>query len=216
MKQQTGSRIKMGFVLMVLILVNLACGSVSSPAKTPTRAAEKKPTATQPVKPALPAVVPTDEPAATEAPIADKVTAEPVVESTLEPTVETVAEPTESWRISPMTGTTLVAFDQTPNLDPSWASIMDKQTRNLAIPKPYYFEIYSLPKGTKYQDLRDFYDGKITQNGMKKALDEIGDNGVAVATWVGTLAHNRKYLVQYIPGDSKYTPMMFIIYSNPK
>jgi hypothetical protein len=208
MKRQPGNRNKMALVLMVLFLATLACSIFPSSAavKTPTKVVKKTMLATRVVNPTRAVeVAPTDEPAATEAPIMDEPTAEPVV-----------AGPSESWRVTPMKGAQLVAFDQTPNLSPEWRTTMDKQARNLAIPKPYYFEIYDLPKQAKYVDVRDYYNDQITQNAMKKALDFVGDNGVGAVSWVGTIVHNRKYLVQYIPGDSQYVPMMFIIYSNPE
>ena len=196
--------------MTVLFLTALACSVFPSPAATPTTVVVKTPQVARVVTATRrPKATPTEKPAPTEA----AATKGPTGDSTIGPQTA----PTESWRIPPMKDAILLASDQTPDLDPNMVSTMDKQARNLAIPKPYYFEIYELPEGIKYTDVRDYYDGLITQNGMKKALDNTYDNGVSDASWIGTMVHNRKYLVQYFAiNATNHTPLMFIIYSNPQ
>jgi hypothetical protein len=210
MKRRVGFLHKIGMASLVLVFAALACSIFPSAVKPASTQAGKLPVATKVVLPTLaPKVTPTEMMEVTE----EVPTDEPLSESTEVPTVDA---PTESWRVAPMDGATLLAYDQTPDLDPEWMSLIDRQARNLAMPKPYYFEIYDLPADSTYLQVRDYYNEQLTQNAMKKAFDDMGDNGVAVATWIGTAVKNRKYLVQYIPADSKYVPWMFILYSNPE
>ena len=211
MKKRPGLIYKLVMVLLALIFTTLACGSFPSAAKPVPTKPVKPPVAT---KAPLPTDVPQPDPTESAAP-----TAEPAPEQvdTPEATAAPVVEgPGESWRIPPFKGATLLAYDQTANIDPNWVSLIDHQARNLAMPKPYYFEIYDLPMGTNYIAIRDYYNEQITQGAMKKAFDDMGSNGIAVATWVGTSVKNRKYLVQYMPAKDKYVPWMFIMYSNPQ
>ena len=209
MKRQTGLMYKIGAAVMVVALSALACSILPSAEKPTPTAVVKHATATKAPAPTHPPkATPTDVPAVQDTEAAP--TDAPI------PLDTAVPGPDESWRISPYKGATLSAYDQSPNLDPNWVSAMDKQARNLAIPKPYYFEVYDQPARTSFVNIRDYYDEQITQNGgMKKAQDYTGSNGIALASWVGTSVKNRKYLVQYFPADSKYPPMMFIMYSNP-
>lgn len=199
------------FLITCLFLFSLACGSFTNSVKEEDKTTVNvEPTAIEvkPVESATPKKeVEKKKTTATKA--KPTATETPVVE-------EPEAMMTESWRIPGYKGAILMAYDQTPNLDPGWNDVMDKQARNLAIPSPYYFEIYQLETGTKFGELRDYYNKIITGNGMTKALDTMDGSGIGVVTWIDPSKKTRKYLVQYIPGDSTTPPLYFIMYSNPK
>ena len=65
------------------------------------------------------------------------------------------------------------------------------------------------------EDIKKHYNDQITANGMKKAFDDVGLHGIGVVTWVDTMIKNKKYLMQFVPGDSDLPPWTFIMYSHP-
>jgi hypothetical protein len=208
---------RLTFIIAVLFIFSIACGifgsnTENSATKTPqtTDTQEVTATATQ-----------TEQVEATSAEVKISPTKTPEKEDTPSETDtanngNTSNQMTESWRIPPYQGASLMAYDQTPNLSASLTQGMDKQARNLAIPSPYYFEIYQLIAGTKFGDLRDYYNKIITANGMIKGLDTMDYQGIGVVTWIDHSDKTRKYLVQYIPANSSHPPLYFILYSNPK
>jgi hypothetical protein len=221
MKSNPGRLLKIGLVVCTLLGVTLGCkisfDTNDTAASQPEAKAETTTEVQQP----------------TEAPVVE-VTQEATQDVTLETSVTATAENTavlnptatitpvtlkESWRIAPMPGATLVAYDQTPNLDSSAMTVMNQQATYLAIPKPYYFELYYLPAGTTAADVFEHYNALITAAGFKKAMDEEGVRGVTLTTWLHISVKGRKYAVQFNPagsGDGQKYPALFIIYSKPE
>ena len=78
----------------------------------------------------------------------------------------------------------------------------------------YYFEIYTLPKDTTFDEVKKHYNDLITSNGMRKAQDFVDPKGIGVLTWVAPVRRTQKYLVQFNPGET--ANYMFIMYSNPE
>lgn len=214
MKINTINPIKVVILVAVLVLTTLACGIFGGAAPAPTKVVVKQATlAPVPEATATPeaAVAPTDVPVNTEVAATDVPAASPT-----EAPTEGSSQMTESWRIAPYPGATLLVYDKTPNIDPSWTAVVEKQARNLAIPKPYYFEFYNLPAGTKFTELKAYYDKAITSLGMKRAMDDMDNTGIAVVTWTNPAVKTQKYLLQYNPATATHQAITFIIYSNPQ
>jgi hypothetical protein len=212
-------------VLIALAVVTLACKTLTGGQDTPVPQSQGNPV--QPTKPAEvsePTIPPAVEEVPTQVPQEQPVvqpTPEPVQQATLAPQdteapVATAAPEvgTESWRVQPMPEAQLIVSDSTKDIAQDWLDIMEKQARNLSIPKGYYFEIYVLPKDTNWDAVKKHYNNLITSSGMKKAQDFVDPKGIGVLTWISPIRKTQKYLVQFNPGSSNN--YMFIMYSNPK
>jgi hypothetical protein len=216
MKSNPGRLLKIGLVVCTLMGVTLGCKITFDTNDAVVSKPETKAEATTEVQ--QPLAIPGEEP---EPAIATSEAApETGITATVVAPTATVTPVTfkETWRITPMPGAKLVAYDQTPNLAQASSETMDQQAAYLAIPKPYYFEIYTLPQGTTAVDVVTYYNKLITAAGFKKAMDEEGVKGVTLTTWLHTSAKGRKYAVQFNPagsGDGQTEPVMLIIYSNP-
>jgi hypothetical protein len=218
MKSNPGRLLKIGLVVCTLMGVTLGCKISFDTNDIVSSQPEVKTDATVEVQ------QPTEAPAVEEE-ATQQATLETVATATAESTAllnptATVTPVTlkESWRIAPMPGATLVAYDQTSNLDASAVAVMDQQAAYLAIPKPYYFELYYLPMNTTAADVLAHYNTLITAAGFKKAMDDEGLRGVTLTTWLHTSVKGRKYAVQFNPagsGEGQQYPAMFIIYSKP-
>ena len=202
--------LRMSLLLFIIMTITLACGASLGSQKevAPTPVEEKTPTVIEeqstPKNAPEPAAMPTETLIETPA-VADS-------------SNDQVEQPTEAWRVVPMTDAKLYASDQMSNPDPNIVSAMDFQARNLAIPKPYYYEFYILSSGATFENVKDHYNSILTGLGMRKALDEEGIKGISVVTWTHPSVKNRKYLVQFNPADpsnGQNYPIMFILYSNP-
>jgi len=189
----------MGWVFLALLGTALACGLPVQPVKTPTQAlvqvtaTETEPAVIELVASATAtALPPTDVP--TDTPTPDK----------------------EPWRIAAMPGAIRLGTDQSPELDPKWAAIVDSAARSLSITQPYFFEIYDLRDGIRFADVRSYYDKQITQAGLNKIQDDMGGNGNGTVVWVDPQSKMHRFALKYYSATPTLQARMFIIYANPK
>ena len=201
----------MKHILLILIAVFLisACNLLSVSQPTPT--ATVAPTAVPQVVPTEVVAEPTLAPLPTD-------TVEP--SPTVEPATPTEAVPTntatpevESWRIPPMPGAEFVANEK--KSDPQYDAVMSNQARNLAIPTPYYWDIYSIAAGTRYKAIKDYFVPAITQNGFTLGVDVQGADEIYLLTFIKKQSKAKIFIQFNASTAQRKTAAILIFYSNP-
>jgi hypothetical protein len=127
------------------------------------------------------------------------------------PTPEPTAVP--SWRMPAPAGSLLVVQD-TDN-DPAWEEIAATQAAALAIPAPYYYEVYLLPAGIKFPEVEAHYEAEMSARKYTPARNEQGDNQMYLMTYLYPLNRTSKNAVLFYAELSNREPMVLVIYSHP-
>ena len=148
---------------------------------------------------------PTPEP--TEVPTPTKAPPEPT-EVPPEPTETIEVAPVESWRMPPLPGSVLASDDTSG--DPEWEEIVAERAKNLAIPAPYFWEVFAVPEGTVYDEVKTHYNEIMTEQLYKKARDEQGQNNIFLLTFLHETNKDSKNAIVFYP-----IPAVLVIYSNP-
>jgi len=198
-------------LILVTVFFISACSLLS--------VAQPKPTSTVPAVPptALPPAIPTEMAQPTLAPLPTD-TAEPL--PTIDLSTATEAVPTntptpevEAWRIPAMPGAEFVASEN--KSDPEYDAIMSNQARNLAIPEPYYWDIYSIAAGTRYKAIKDYFVPAITQNGFALGLDVQGADEIYLMKFTKKQSKAQIYVQFNASTAQRKTAAILIFYSNP-
>jgi hypothetical protein len=194
-------------ILIMLLFLTLACSLLGSK-NTEESAVVEEPAAVEQVE------VPT-EPAPTEVPpTAVPPTAVPPTEvppTKVPPTPKPTSAPT--WRMAPPDGSFLVIQD-TDN-DPQWEEIAAMHAANLAIPAPYYYELYVLRNGIKFNEVKDHYVEEMGTRKYTIARSEQGANEMYLMTFLYSLDKTSKNAVLFYAQLSNRDPLVLVIYSNP-
>jgi hypothetical protein len=188
-------------ILLVLLGLSLACGLLGSKDDAVVREVEETAVpAAQTAVEVKPAAVPPTKAPPTEVP--------PTVEP---PTPEPPAAP--AWRMAPPEGSYLVVQDV--DKDPEWEDLAATHASNLAIPAPYYYELYVLRDGIKYPEVRDHYTAEMSSRRYDKARDEQGANQMYLMTFLYKLDKSSKNAVLFYAELPNRSPMVLVIYSKP-
>ena len=188
-------------ILLVLLGLSLACGLLGSKDDAVVREVEE--TAVPAVQTAVevkPTAVPPTKAPPTEVP--------PTVEP---PTPEPPAAP--AWRMAPPEGSYLVVQDV--DKDPDWEDLAASHASNLAIPAPYFYELYVLREGIKYPEVRDHYTAEMSSRRYDKARDEQGANQMYLMTFLYKLDKSSRNAVLFYAELPNRSPMVLVIYSKP-
>jgi hypothetical protein len=188
-------------ILFAFLFFSLACSLLRSKSNKDAAVVVEDnvplvPTATQ----MAPTAVPPTKAPPTEVP--------PTVEP---PTPEPPAAP--AWRMAPPEGSYLVVQDV--DKDPEWEDLAATHASNLAIPAPYYYELYVLRDGIKYPEVRDHYTAEMSSRRYDKARDEQGANQMYLMTFLYKLDKNSKNAVLFYAELPNRSPMVLVIYSKP-
>lgn len=187
------------FILAVLLIASLGCGLLGSDEEVsvvveeaaPVEAVEAVETPTQPEPTmAMPTLVPPTK-----------------VPPTPEPT------PLPSWRMAAPDGSLLVVQDT--DMDPQWEEIAAMHAAALAIPAPYYYELYVLPAGIKFPEVEAHYGEEMRVRKYTLARNEQGTNQMYLLTYLYSLNKTSKNAVLFFAELSNRDPMALVIYSNP-
>ena len=151
--------------------------------------AAQEPTLPEPTLPPPTVIPPTEEP------------------PTPEPT------PVPSWRMAPPEGSFLMVQDS--DKDPQWEEIAAMHAAALAIPAPYYYELYLLRSGIKFPEVQDHYAAEMSARGYNMARNEQGTNQMYLLTFLYKLDKSSKNAVLFYAELSDRDPMVLVIYSQP-
>jgi hypothetical protein len=96
--------------------------------------------------------------------------------------------------------------------DASMDTLVERQTRNLAIEPPYSYEFYYLPTVRSYDEVRAFYKKEVLKLGYSPAADLQGESGIYLLTFVNkSSSPQKKITIQYWSSSAN----VMIIYKNP-
>ena len=123
------------------------------------------------------------------------------------------AAPTASWRIPPPPGAELVGDDTSDDL--ALEEIVAARAKELAIPVPYFWEMYDLPEGTRYPEVRTHYNESMIEQMYKMASDKQWMNNIYTLTYLHETIKNSKNAVIFYAETNQYLPFVIVIYSNP-
>jgi hypothetical protein len=145
-------------------------------------------------------------------------TAEPLSTNTVEPTLEpspteTEAAQMEEWRLPLLPGAVFIANDTAYTDD--WVKEMDKQAANLAIPAPFFWDVYQLTDGTRYRELQQFFPPILVGRSYKLSNDVQGSNEVYLMTFLKSDTKS-KTVIQFQSSTSKRPALLIVIYKNPQ
>lgn len=97
-----------------------------------------------------------------------------------------------------------------------WNDFVDTHARNLAIPKPYYWEYFEFPRGTRYADIKDYYIPRSIEKGYRVAIDDDDGNGVCLLSFSkGSGEDLSKIIINFWAESTEYVPAMLVFYQNP-
>jgi hypothetical protein len=190
------------FFLVFLLILTLGCSLLSLGEDEPAAVEEAAPV--EAVE-AEAATVEDPSPAPTKAPPTL------VPPTALPPTPEPTEVP--SWRMPAPDGSILVVQD-TDN-DPTWEEIAATQAASLAIPAPFYYELYVLPAGIKFPEVESHYKSEMSARKYTPARNEQGANQMYLLTYLYSLNKTSKNAVLFFAELSNRDPMVLVIYSKP-
>lgn len=188
------------FFLAFLVILSLGCSLLGSDnddeeaavvveEAAPAEAAQE-PTLPEPTLPPPTVIPPTEEP------------------PTPEPT------PVPSWRMAPPEGSFLMVQDS--DKDPQWEEISAMHAAALAIPAPYYYELYMLPDGIRFPEVQDHYAAEMSARGYNMARNEQSSlNEMYLLTFLYKLDKTSKNAVLFFAELSNREPMALVIYYQP-
>jgi len=182
------------FFLAFLLILSLGCGLLGSDDEEPTVVAEAEVATVEEPSPAPTTAPPTLVPPTDVPP-------------TPEPT------PIPSWRMPAPEGSLLVVQDT--DKDPQWEEIAATHAAALAIPAPYYYELYILPSGTKFPQVEAHYKSEMSARKYTLARNEQGANQMYLMTYLYSLNKTSKNAVLFYAELSNRDPLALVIYSNP-
>ena len=192
------------FFLAFLLILSLGCGLLGSDEEEPAVVEEAAPAE----------VAEAEVPAATlEEPSPAPTLAPPTLipPTDVPPTPEPTAVP--SWRMPAPNGSMLVVQDTDKN--PDWEEIAAMHAASLAIPAPYYYELYLLPSGIKFPEVEAHYKSEMAARKYTPARNEQGANQMYLLTYLYSLNKTSKNAVLFYAELSNREPMVLVIYSNP-
>ena len=85
----------------------------------------------------------------------------------------------------------------------------------LAIPAPFYYELYVLPAGIKFPAVETHYTSEMSARKYKPARNEQGANQMFLLTYLYSLDKTSKNAVLFYAELADRDPMVLVIYSNP-
>lgn len=91
--------------------------------------------------------------------------------------------------------------------DDDLRSYAAEHARNLAIPSPYSWAWYNLPKGTTATDFVNFYESKMTSNGFKTVYSLDDPNGLYLLKYQ---SGNEMYAMLFWPQTTDYSANVLI------
>jgi hypothetical protein len=189
-------------LVCVLIIISCTCMPIQEKAADP--AAEQ----TMEVASAVPSIIPSQIP--TEKPLPTATAKPPAATETDEPVLDMPVE-ARPWSLPAYPDAVLFLTDL--DEDAEWDEIVKTHARNLAIEPPYYYEFYDLPGGTRYSDLRSFYQEELPTLGYKQAADMQGGSEIYLLTFVNASGSlSRKIVIQHW----RLHDMAMVIYKNPE
>ncbi len=122
--------------------------------------------------------------------------------------------PIPSWRMPAPNGSILVVQDS--DKDPEWKEIAAQHAANLAIPAPYYYELYILPSGIKFPEVEAHYKREMSARKYAIAANQQDTlNQLYLMTYLYSLNKTSKNAVLFYSELSNRYPMVLVIYSNP-
>jgi hypothetical protein len=189
-------------ILVFLLILSLGCGLLGSNEEEPVAVEEAAPA--EVVEPVEEAATPEPDPP-TEAPPTE------IPPTKVPPTPEPT--PIPSWRMPAPDGSQLMMQDSDKN--PDWEEIVALHAATLAIPKPYYYELYVLPGGTKFPGVEAHYKDQMKVRKYTMARNEQGASQVYLMTFLYSLDKTSKNAVLFYAELSNRAPMVLVIYSNP-
>lgn len=99
--------------------------------------------------------------------------------------------------------------------DPDWEEIAAMHASNLAIPAPFYYELYLMPSGTKFTDVEAHYSSEMSARKYKMARNEQGQSQIYLLTYLHSVDKTSKNAILFYGELSNREPMALVIYSNP-
>lgn len=207
-------------ILVSLLILSLGCGVLASDDEEDTPAAEE-PAVSEPAEPELTPVPPTEPPPTEDAeptPATNRVytQAAQTLEAMLtQIAAQTTPEPERpSWRMDAPEGAFLVVDDSDNNAD--WEEIAASHAANLAIPAPFYYEVYVLPSGMKFNEMEEHYTAEMSARKYRPARNEQGHNQICLLTYLHSIDKLSKNAIQFYSEElSNRDPVVLVIYSNP-
>lgn len=193
------------FVLFTAMMLTLACGLFGSDNENDASVVEEAAPAEAVEEAAEPTEVPPTEVPPTKVPP----TAVPPTKAPPTPTEPEVP----SWRMTPPEGSTLIVQDT--DEDPQWEEIAAMHAATLAIPAPYYYELYVLRSGIKFPEVQDHYVQEMTARNYNMARNEQGANQMYLVTFLNRIEKTSRNALLFYAELSNRDPMVLVIYYNP-
>jgi hypothetical protein len=207
-------------ILVSLLILSLGCGVLGGDHEEDAQAAEE-PAAAEPAEPESTPVPPTEPPPTEDAePTPDTnivyTQAAQTVEAQLTKiAAQTTPEPERpSWRMDAPEGAILVMHDSDNNAD--WEEIAASHAANLAIPAPFYYEVYLLPSGIKFPEVEAHYKSEMSARKYDIARNQQDTtHQIYLMTFLYSLNKTSKNAVMFYAELPNREPMVMVIYSNP-
>lgn len=104
----------------------------------------------------------------------------------------------DSWRIPILEKGEGLLLDT--NADNSWVEYMDRGVRFWAIEKPYRWEIFNMPLGTKFSEVSNYYKNELMDRGYQLGQDYfVDDSGFGALSFVK--GEKRVYVEFWVNND---------------
>ncbi|MHC1785017.1 MAG: hypothetical protein AB9891_20065 [Anaerolineaceae bacterium] len=116
----------------------------------------------------------------------------------------------DEWRIPMMNKDIGYGYDSAAPDD--WKEFTEQTARNLAIPEPYRWETFTLPRGARFQEVVDYYTPIMQKKGYQMAVnfyDEINLTGLVTYT-----SDKKKLAVEFWTEEGETEPFVLVIYKN--
>lgn len=139
--------------------------------------------------------------------------AQPTMIPTSTATVKPERTPAPSWRMAPPEGSFLMVQDT--DQDPAWEELAAMHAAVLAIPAPYFYELYVLREGIKFPEVQKHYQEEMRARRYTMARNEQGESEVYLMTFLYSLNSSSKNAVLFYAQLSNRDPMVLVIYSQP-
>lgn len=120
----------------------------------------------------------------------------------------------EAWRLDPYPDSQFIINEK--EATPDWEEIVDYHATALSIPKPYFWDIYLLPDGTKYDEVKNHFRSVMGEMNYQQAMDKQWSKETYTLTYLHSVNKNSKNAVIFLGEYGERKPMAIIIYSNPQ
>ena len=120
----------------------------------------------------------------------------------------------EEWRLDPYPGSQFIINEK--EATPDWEEIVDYHATALSISKPYFWDIYFLPDGTKYNAVKDHFRSAMGEMNYQQAMDMQWSKEIYTLTYLHSVNKSSKNAVIFMGEYGDRKPMVIILYSNPQ